>query len=66
MIVRRGLARRRTLSPDGEGICALGLSAGGGPAVSYWKVIRSVRVSVTAFAFKGAFAKFSLPEFKTL
>jgi hypothetical protein len=33
---------------------------------SYWKAIMSVRVRVTAFAFKGAFARFALPEFKTL
>ena len=35
-------------------------------AVSYWKVIMSVRLSVVAFGFKGSFAKFALPEFKTL
>jgi len=35
-------------------------------AVSYWKVIMSVRLSVAAFGFKGSFAKFALPEFKTL
>jgi hypothetical protein len=40
--------------------------AGGGLAVAYWKVIRSVRLSVVAFGFKGSFAKFALPEFKTL
>jgi hypothetical protein len=34
--------------------------------VSYWKVIMSVRLSVVAFGFKGSFAKFALPEFKTL
>ncbi len=45
---------------------ALGPSAGGGRAVSYWKVIMSVRLSVVAFGFKGSFAKFALPEFKTL
>jgi hypothetical protein len=33
---------------------------------SYWKVIMSVRLSVVAFGFKGSFAKFALPEFKTL
>ena len=38
----------------------------GGLAVSYWKVIMSVRLSVVAFGFKGSFAKFALPEFKTL
>ena len=32
----------------------------------YWKVIISVRLSVVAFGFKGSFAKFALPEFKTL
>jgi hypothetical protein len=37
-----------------------------GLAVSYWKVIMSVRLSVVAFGFKGSFAKFALPEFKTL
>jgi hypothetical protein len=35
-------------------------------AVSYWKVIMSVRLNVVAFGFKGSFAKFALPEFKTL
>jgi hypothetical protein len=45
---------------------APGPSAGGGLAVSYWKVIMSVRLSVVAFGFKGSFAKFALPEFKTL
>jgi len=45
---------------------APGRSAGGGLAVSYWKVIMSVRLSVVAFGFKGSFAKFALPEFKTL
>jgi hypothetical protein len=35
-------------------------------AVSYWKVIMSVRLRVVALGFKGAFAKFALPEFKTL
>jgi hypothetical protein len=42
------------------------LAAGGRLAVSYWKVIMSVRLSVVAFGFKGSFAKFALPEFKTL
>jgi|SRR5712671_3847634 len=32
----------------------------------YSKVIMSVRLSVVAFGFKGSFAKFALPEFKTL
>jgi hypothetical protein len=32
----------------------------------YWKVIMSVRLSVVAFGFKGSFARFALPEFKTL
>ena len=45
---------------------ASGQSAGGGLSVSYWKVIMSVRLSVVAFGFKGSFAKFALPEFKTL
>jgi hypothetical protein len=45
---------------------APGLSPGGGLAVSYWKVIMSVRLNVVAFGFKGWFAKFALPEFKTL
>jgi hypothetical protein len=44
----------------------LGHRAGGRLAVSYWKVIMSVRLSVVAFGFKGSFAKFALPEFKTL
>ena len=35
-------------------------------AASYWNVIRSERVSVTAFGFKGSFTRFALPEFKTL
>jgi len=33
---------------------------------SYWKVIRSVRVSVTDLSFKGWFARFALPELRTL
>jgi hypothetical protein len=45
---------------------AAGPSAGGELPVSYWKVIMSVRLSVVAFGFKGSFAKFALPEFKTL
>ncbi len=45
---------------------APGSSASGGLAVSHWKVIMSVRLSVVAFGFKGSFAKFALPEFKTL
>jgi len=32
----------------------------------YWKVIMSVRLSVVALGFNGSFAKFALPEFKTL
>jgi hypothetical protein len=35
-------------------------------AAAYWKMIMSVRLSVVAFGFKGSFAKFALPEFKTL
>jgi hypothetical protein len=34
--------------------------------VSYWKVIKSVRLSVTDFAFSGSFDRLALPEFKTL
>ena len=34
--------------------------------VAHLKVIMSVRLSVVAFGFKGSFAKFALPEFKTL
>ena len=33
---------------------------------SLLEVIMSVRLSVVAFGFKGSFAKFALPEFKTL
>ena len=32
----------------------------------HWNVMRSVRLSVTAFAFRGSFPRFALPEFKTL
>jgi hypothetical protein len=35
-------------------------------AVAYWNVIKSVRLNVVAFGFKGWFARFALPEFKTL
>ncbi len=35
-------------------------------ARAYWKVIMSVRLNVVAFGFKGWFARFALPEFKTL
>jgi hypothetical protein len=38
----------------------------GDQTVACWKVIMSVRLSVVAFGFKGSFAKFALPEFKTL
>jgi hypothetical protein len=34
--------------------------------VAYWNVIMSVRLNVVPFGFKGAFARFALPEFKTL
>jgi hypothetical protein len=37
------------------------LSARGGLAVSYWKVIMSVRLSVGAFGFKGWFVRLPLP-----
>jgi hypothetical protein len=37
-----------------------------GASGAYWKVIMSVRLRVVALGFKGAFAKFALPEFKTL
>ncbi len=35
-------------------------------ASCHWNVIMSVRLSVTAFGFRGSFRRFALPEFKTL
>jgi hypothetical protein len=37
-----------------------------GGLVSYWKVIKSLRLSVTDFDFNGSFDRLALPEFKTL
>ena len=45
---------------------ASGLGARLGLVNSYWKAIRSVRLSVTDFGFKGWFVRLALPEFKTL
>jgi hypothetical protein len=44
----------------------LGSPARSGLVVSYWNATKSVRLSVTDFAFNGWFDRLALPEFKTL
>jgi hypothetical protein len=62
----RCIDRARRLGERILNLPAANPEPGDGAAASYWKVIRSVRVSVTACGFKGWFTRFALPEFKTL
>ena len=62
---RYGLTRPVFHRLDRASLLAPSQSQAQGPG-SYWKVIMSVRLRVVALGFKGAFAKFALPEFKTL